>query len=48
MTNNQKPELTWIGEENQPRLEPRRLIENKLEFQKRMHGMRLTGSEIII
>ena len=25
---NQKPELTWIGKENQPKLEPRILIED--------------------
>jgi len=29
MTNNQKLELTWIGKENQPRLEPRILIEDQ-------------------
>lgn len=40
----QKLELTWIGKEEQPRLEPRILLEDNLEFQKRMHGMRLTES----
>lgn len=28
MTKNQKLELTWIGKENRPRLEPRILLED--------------------
>jgi len=32
----QKLELKWIGKENQPRLEPRILLEDKLELQKKM------------
>ena len=28
MTNKQKLELTWIGKENRPRLEPRILLED--------------------
>jgi len=32
MTANQKLELTWIGKENRPELEPRILLENTREL----------------
>jgi len=40
----QKLDLTWIGMDEQLRLEPRILMEDKLEVQKKMRWMRLTGS----
>ncbi|MDP2279754.1 MAG: hypothetical protein Q8K51_16215 [Nitrospirota bacterium] len=42
MAKPQKLELTWIGKDEQPRLEPRILLKNKLEFQKQVSRMRLT------
>jgi len=43
----QKLELTWIGKENQPRLEPRILLAGEREFHKKMRWLRLARSGII-
>ncbi|MFA4916833.1 MAG: site-specific DNA-methyltransferase [Syntrophales bacterium] len=44
MANKQKLELTWIGKENQPRLEPRILLEDKEKSYHAKH--RVTGKDI--
>ncbi len=44
MTKNQKLELTWIGKENRPKLEPHILLENPLRSYHAKH--RVTEKDI--
>ena len=44
MTKNQKLELTWIGKENRPRLEPRILLEDPAKSYHATH--RVTDGDI--
>jgi adenine-specific DNA-methyltransferase len=48
MTKRQKLELTWIGKENRPKLEPRILLEDPpFPEVKNYHAKRRGGSSIV-